>query len=84
MCTQPTSLIPIIENSSNIRVLDERGRQLTTIYCCAESVQSNGLTFTAKRKGSNTIEIFWLEWTRCFTRKHYLRLRYNLIKILTK
>ena len=59
MCTpQPTSLIPIIENSSNIRVLDERGRQLTTIYCCAESVQSNGLTFTAKRKGSNTIEIF--------------------------
>ena len=58
MCEQPTSLIPIIENSSNIRVLDERGRQLTTIYCCAESVQSHGLTFTAKRKGSNTIEIF--------------------------
>ena len=55
---QPTSLIPIIQNSSSIRVLDERGRQLTTIYCCAESVQSNGLTFTAKRKGSNAIEIF--------------------------
>jgi hypothetical protein len=58
MCEQPTSLIPIIENSSNIRVLDERGRYLANIYCCAESVQSNGLTITTKRKGSNTIDIY--------------------------